>query len=1316
MKKQAQRKNGSIALLGALVLTLLGLGACANPLQGPNEKSPDGSTGVQISIVTGGERTLLPSVEFTGYSLDFTTSTPGVSNITDQPMTGTTVNFPLAPAIWNIKVTAYARPNNVAVPVAEGTALNVTLVAGEMKGVPIRIGIRSGGAGTFSYDIKVSDLLPGDPVSGNLTIYNTSSNSQVFSQNFSSQFKGSTSLSPGYYRVLARLETDLGMASRTEIAHIYSGMETPWSPAFSKADFGVPIEIKGAVNLSGLGTVTSAGIVLYSDSNFSTEEGRVSGTSLSGSWQWTIRTLPFNQPTDLYVDLTLNLADGQVKRLPAPFSVYDKGVTAPTLGPFTVNTFELGGTFNFDEVPPSINPTAASALIFYGGQLKETVSFTPPYSGVKGWSHDLFGEANSPVRIVLKIDASQGSFYSEIQETLTDDLDSLVFDSGMISAGIPINGTGVAGEYSYLFHPDTAGVYAFTVNSDQNVSLSLVTIEGSASGSSGVWNLDPGLYLIKLGGLAGSAFQIRVDPVTVAELEGTIDFTGLLSSFAGSGVTLNSGATITIYTDTSDPTALVDVDSPTFNLADGIGTWSKKVYLAGATPAVVVINATLSNGQSVSHQEYLTLSEATGALNFSPKAVTGAGPVFRTTISNNDQLLYVPAKTAFYSLGASAGGNVSIALYDAVMGGGALGDPSGSGKNVETAALLTAGHPYRVHVSSSSSSMAYQFRAEELAPVTLKGSVSYADLAALTGGIKRTEIQVYAGGTKLLDSPVTVAANRTWTVTLPPALNQTVRIVASVYLNNNRIINSYLNKPITKFGAEDIVLAPKALASEAVHDIILYAGAEGTGLLWIPEKTGEYALDTKRAGNVMEDPYMYLYDGITGAQIAADDNGGGGFDSRIQRSFTAGYPYLIWVTETYGTGTFTFKALPSLTLSGTVSYTSLTSLTDEINRTDIQVYNAAGAKLGSPVTAGNDGVWTATLSPAVTAQTVRIVASVHLKKGGQIDSPPGAVNIAAGDVTKPNNNFAPAPATSGNSHTVYAGNGNGTWLLWIPAKTGEYLLDAVKQTGDIEDTYMYLYDALAGGASIASNDDAGENDKNSRIRHNVEEDHPYLVQVRDKAGKSGTFKLTAIPPAALTGTVNLAGLSALDAVIDYTEIQVYDTDGSKLGSPALVDKTTGEWTATVPPSSADRNVNMVASVYLKNGGVRIDKDYGSAKTISTGAVAESGINFAPVAVTNGAWHDGIVYAGSGGAGTWLLWIPTIAGEYVLDATATDMDTYMYLYDALNGNQLAADDNGGTGSNSHIQHSGFAANHPYLVQVKDKNNAAGTFTFTAVKKP
>jgi hypothetical protein len=200
----------------------------------------------------------------------------------------------------------------------------------------------------------------------------------------------------------------------------------------------------------------------------------------------------------------------------------------------------------------------------------------------------------------------------------------------------------------------------------------------------------------------------------------------------------------------------------------------------------------------------------------------------------------------------------------------------------------------------------------------------------------------------------------------------------------------------------------------------------------------------------------------------------------------------------------------------------------------------------------------------------------------------------------------------------------------------------------------------------------------------------------------------------LGGTVSFADLAPLtSADITSTDIKVYS--GPVQLTSATVEG--GAWTAALPPDSGYRPVRIVASVHLINGG-QID-DYIEVIVPASRAETEStmkNLNFAPASIESGVWSGPVtVYAGSNG--TWLLWIPETAGEYVLDAERIDdMDPHMYLYDGITGNLLDNDDNDGGNLNSRIRRTNFVAERPYMVQVKEVDNLAGTFRFRAEVAP
>jgi len=266
MIKRLQRACGNFIALSALfVLAVLGLGACMNPLQGPDETGSDGSIGVKISIVNGDARTLLPGAGFDKYVLSFwslTQSHPDVSLTS-----GSTIQITdLAPATWTIRVKAFVETTpTVFVEAAFGEAV-VELVAGQLKAVPIRVSAKLDGAnGSFSYKVSWTGV---EGIWGDIKVYDLAGGT-VFSRDLGySPSEDSASLPPGYYRLQISLETTYSMAVRSEVIHIYPGMDTRAEYAFEDADFGASITISGTVDLSGLAPIDWADIGFFADAGF----------------------------------------------------------------------------------------------------------------------------------------------------------------------------------------------------------------------------------------------------------------------------------------------------------------------------------------------------------------------------------------------------------------------------------------------------------------------------------------------------------------------------------------------------------------------------------------------------------------------------------------------------------------------------------------------------------------------------------------------------------------------------------------------------------------------------------------------------------------------------------------------------------------------------------------------------------------------------------------------------------------------------------------------------------------------------------------
>jgi hypothetical protein len=520
-----------------------------------------------------------------------------------------------------------------------------------------------------------------------------------------------------------------------------------------------------------------------------------------------------------------------------------------------------------------------------------------------------------PVLLNLRVQIYGETLYDQIRTTLTASRSDLDFRPGPVSAGTTINGVGSgSSDYGYLFVPDASGPYAFNLSGagSQYVELNLYDAMGNPVGYASGYpdaalssSLTAGdTYYIQL--YLNSSyrnFQFRVDPVNQVSLGGTVNFSGLLSSF--SGVTVDSAA-MAIYADNSAHTLL-----GTSYINTGDGSWSAQAGLAGPSiPAVFVIAADLSNGVTISDQVYGTISGSDSGLNFIPAAV-GLNPVTRTTINSWDYLLYVPDTTGNHSLRVSQNPSdgpaqyMEVQVYD-TQTGNYLAYAYGYGE-LELVQMLTAGNPYLIQVNSGWFET-YQFQAEELQPVTLSGTVDFSGLSSWDTA--SAEVFIVSGSN--------AAILGTGTVSLPGGAWS----VSDLLLSGKAFVALFA----LSTGGEGVLATQTVGISGGIPAIVLSPGDSdrnvatgvwhtrstngivGDWLLWIPESAGTYVLDAERTDSM--DPYMYLYDGLTGSQIASNDDGGDGNNSRIQRDdFEAGHPYLIRVRD-YGNGfgNFQFKA------------------------------------------------------------------------------------------------------------------------------------------------------------------------------------------------------------------------------------------------------------------------------------------------------------------------------------------------------------------------------------------------------------------------
>jgi hypothetical protein len=1305
MKKQLSNKRGAVtALLSLFVCAVLGLGACMNPLHPPVELdtggnidgNADGTTGVRVSIVTGEARTLLPSTPFSKYVLSFSTEDGGVTVPGDVTLTGVNTDIiPLAPATWTITVTAYIEvEEDVFVEAAEGEA-EITLASGELKGVPIRVSAKLGGSedGYFSYNITY----PADVTGGALYVYD-SDGATVINKNLLSELSvDDRPLPAGYYRLQVRLQTSYNsMAVRTEIIHIYPGMETRGDYSFDADDFGVPITITGTVDLSGLEDVSRAEICLYRNADFTSEEGYFSENNPSDPWTWTFRTLPFNLATDYYIELKVYLAGNVTltKRIPAPISVYDQDISAPALGPFTVNRFDLGGTVDFSVLTDlGITPTYASVAVHRDdetpGQLGSTgINLSAP---TPTWSLGLLTEeASLPVRIMLHVEISGSYFHDEIQTTLSADQSDLDFTPGPVSAGAIINGVGNGGYYRYLFVPDAPGEYVFKVScaGSQNTRLALHDASGDqiayeygypdAVLSSVLTDEYPYYYIDLQLYSPYRDFQFQVNPVSQVDLAGTVDFSDLLAAF--SGVTVSS-AEIAIYADNSAHTPLGEPVA--INPSDG--SWSATVGVDGpSVPVVFVITANLSNDQ-INHQVNHTISGDDSSLDFDFEIPTGGETLTRTTINDYDYLLYVPATTGTYSLGVSTGANqyMQVILYDAQTGS-QLGSTTGYDE-IELVRNLEAGKVYRIRVYANTQFRTYQFQASELQPVTLSGTVDLSGLAPLTeAGINiiGTQIQVYNG----TSSPsqlgyVTVENNGTWSLEIPASGAQTVRIVAAVNLNNGRTITAHRQETISG-DTPNLTLVPAAV-SPSGGQLLTRVSDYGTScFLLVPATTGLFNLGASSANNT---PSLTLYDASANTTLASGS-------ASLYAELTAGTPYIVQVSNITSFTAYQFLLTPaaSATVGGSVDYSNLPfSISSIISSATVNGYlnNTAHTQVlfGAAATSG---AWSAPVPANAIGQTINLVLTINLNYGMRITS-----HIQTFlEASAANLDFAPAAVSAGTALNSKTSGDAYDWLLFVPETSDDFALQAAS---DIY-TRLVVYNGLTGSSLTP--------DSTGIVTLSLSTGTPYIIRVYANGNRFYNYQFYAVPPITLGGNVDYSGLTSWSTASanvlifapagNYTVLDTWSVSGAS-------------WSVTgALPSEV-----FIALVAQSSDGSGVL----AAQTVDA-SEDDNSIGFSPddsgKNVATGEWHDRSTAAGA--RGDWLLWIPESAGTYRLD-TQTDgsMDTYMYLYDGLTGALIEYDDDDGdTFNDSRIQRSDFEAEHPYLIRVRDYINRAGTFRFKA----
>jgi uncharacterized repeat protein (TIGR02543 family) len=233
---------GTIAML-ILALAMIALAACSNILDPPQPKqeAETGTVYIFIDEDSAGDsaaaRTLAPPpANFTQYTASF--EGPGTqADVTIA--VGSTVSIGLVPGDWTITVTAYNGANTAA---GEGSVTR-TVVSNQTVTAAITITPLIVGTGDFRYSVAIPAV-----DSATLSLTNMTTNVTTASINLRSAAGSSggtatatRNLAAGYYRMNILLEKSGTYAGRTEVVHIYRGLETTADYVFTDADFAAVV-------------------------------------------------------------------------------------------------------------------------------------------------------------------------------------------------------------------------------------------------------------------------------------------------------------------------------------------------------------------------------------------------------------------------------------------------------------------------------------------------------------------------------------------------------------------------------------------------------------------------------------------------------------------------------------------------------------------------------------------------------------------------------------------------------------------------------------------------------------------------------------------------------------------------------------------------------------------------------------------------------------------------------------------------------------------------------------------------------------------
>jgi hypothetical protein len=418
-------------------------------------------------------------------------------------------------------------------------------------------------------------------------------------------------------------------------------------------------------------------------------------------------------------------------------------------------------------------------------------------------------------------------------------------------------------------------------------------------------------------------------------------------------------------------------------------------------------------------------------------------------------------------------------------------------------------------------------------------------------------------------------------------LPETLRAVLNVQIGGLRI-SEQQGVTVSGSSASGINFAPASLTAGTWHNREVIDYFNDDSFLFVPGTSGEFNLAMENIGSGQMYPNMGIYNADTGYPVAFPSGPLNQNAADLNANLTAGHPYIVQVGGQLSgggnTAAYRFRALPltSRTISGTISFSNLSF--NSVDNAVLWVYRADTLEpvMDIPVSSSG-GAWSASISVPADLD-LYFVLDVTLGNWLHVHSTD--TRRITGNTTI---NFTPQSISAGTIYTGKAIGFEGQFFLFVPAQSGTYTLDAMRDTAldpDM-DPLMELYDG-ANGMTL-DYDDNGGGIHNSRITCTLEAGHPYIIQVRDNYNDgNGIFLLRVAPGTA--PEITLSGILGLNyGDIDNAEVVIfsggYSQSAAQYVAHSEVDLEDGTWSVTIPAftNPTDLYLRFFAALNNSNG-------------------------------------------------------------------------------------------------------------------------------------